>query len=69
MTPSKAHYTFDPNSGIYSNVLDDLTEQDYEANCIYDLDCDGSIGFGDIGIMGENWLNGDTRIFSPCIAP
>jgi unsaturated chondroitin disaccharide hydrolase len=28
----------------------------YEAYNIYDLDGDGSIGFGDVKIIGENWL-------------
>ena len=56
VTPSKAHYTFDPNSRAYTDVLEDKTGQDYLADNIYDLDCDGSIGFGDIAIISENWL-------------
>lgn len=58
VTPSKIHYTFDPNNKAYTNVIDDLIDQDYDANCIYDLDCDGSIGFGDVAVISENWLNG-----------
>jgi hypothetical protein len=56
VTPSKAHYTFDPNSMSYANVLGDIADQNYVANNIYDFDCDGSIGFGDLAIMCENWL-------------
>jgi hypothetical protein len=56
VTPSKAHYTFDPNSRAYTDVLEDKTGQDYLADNIYDLDCDGSIGFGDVAIISENWL-------------
>jgi len=56
VTPSKLHYTFDPNSRAYSNVAGDTTAQDYVADNIYDLDCDGTIGWGDIRIIGENWL-------------
>lgn len=58
VTPSKIHYTFDPNSKTYTNVIDDWAGQDYDANCIYDLDCSSSIGFGDVRIIGENWLDG-----------
>ena len=58
VTPSKAHYTFDPNSNAYAYVLDDVIDQNYTATNIYDLDCDGSIGFGDLGIISENWLDG-----------
>ncbi|GAG16931.1 unnamed protein product, partial [marine sediment metagenome] len=47
VTPSKAHYTFDPNSNAYTDVLDDVIDQNYTATNIYDLDCDGSIGYGD----------------------
>jgi len=56
VTPSKAPYTFDPNSTPYTGVLADQTDQDYVATNIYDLDCDGSIGFGDISVICENWL-------------
>ncbi|MCX5634538.1 MAG: M6 family metalloprotease domain-containing protein [Planctomycetota bacterium] len=56
VTPAKNYYTFDPNSKTYSNVLGDIAVQNYVANNIYDLDCDGSIGFGDLAIMCENWL-------------
>jgi len=29
----------------------------YTQFMVYDLDCDGSIGFGDVGIITENWLD------------
>lgn len=56
VTPSKAHYTFDPSNKAYTDILKDKVRQNYEANNIYDLDCDGSIGFGDLKIMCGNWL-------------
>jgi len=58
VTPSKAHYTFDPNSNAYAYVLDDVIDQNYTATNIYDLDCDGSIGLGDLRIISENWFDG-----------
>jgi len=58
VTPTKNNYSFDPNWTAYTDVLDDWVDQDYDANCIYDLDCDGSIGFGDVAIICENWLDG-----------
>ena len=57
VTPAKNYYTFDPNSMSYANVLGDVADQNYVANNIYDLDCNGSIGFGDLAIMCENWLD------------
>jgi hypothetical protein len=56
VTPSKAHYTFDPNDNTYVDVLDDVADQNYIADNIYDLDCDGSIGLGDVEIIGDYWL-------------
>jgi hypothetical protein len=56
VTLSKAHYTFDPNGRTYIGVTADQTGQDYTANNIYDLDFSGSIGFGDVAIISENWL-------------
>ena len=56
VTPSKTHYTFDPNSMSYANVLGDIADQNYVANNIYDLDCDGTIGYGDVAVISENWL-------------
>ncbi|MBN1788390.1 MAG: PASTA domain-containing protein [Sedimentisphaerales bacterium] len=56
ITPSDSLYVFEPNSTAYINILADVTNQDYTANNIYDLDCDGFIGFGDVAVMGDNWL-------------
>jgi len=56
VTLSKAHYTFDPPNREYTDVLKDKTGQDYSAHNICDLDCDGSIGYGDVAIIHENWL-------------
>jgi len=57
VTPTKQYYTFNPTSISYFNVLADQPDQNYIAgNNIYDLDCDGSIGWGDVAVMAENWL-------------
>jgi hypothetical protein len=57
ITPSKAHYTFAPVNMIYVNVLADQTEQNYQAANIYDVDCDGTIGYGDLHVISINWLD------------
>jgi hypothetical protein len=56
VTPSKAYYTFEPNSKAYTNVLEDKTDQSYLADNIYDLDCDSLISWGDVAVMSDNWL-------------
>ncbi len=56
VTPTKKNYTFDPNWRPYTNVLDDMIDQNYTATNIFDLDCDGVIGLGDIGVFSDNWL-------------
>ncbi|MGD0552817.1 MAG: S8 family serine peptidase [Sedimentisphaerales bacterium] len=56
VTPEKLHYTFNPVRLSYVDVLADQADQNYAANNIYDLDCDGSIGIGDLSVMAENWL-------------
>jgi hypothetical protein len=58
VTPSRQrqHYAFDPNWISYVDVLADQPDQNYIANSVYDLDCDGSIGWGDVGVMADNWL-------------
>lgn len=58
ITPQKQGCTFEPDKTVYVNVLADQTEQNYQAAGIYDLDCDGLIGFGDISIISQNWLDG-----------
>jgi hypothetical protein len=62
VTPSKAHYTFDPSNKVYTNVLEDKTGQDYLADNTYDLDCDGFIGFGDVAVISENWLSNNVDV-------
>ena len=57
VTPTKVHYTFDPNWMSYVDVLADQPDQNYVADNIYDLDCDGSIGWGDVAVMAYNWLD------------
>ncbi|MFC1677387.1 LamG-like jellyroll fold domain-containing protein, partial [Planctomycetota bacterium] len=56
ITPSKTNTTFTPVSTAYADVLDDIEDQNYLANNIYDLDCDGFIGYGDVEIISNNWL-------------
>jgi hypothetical protein len=57
VTPSKTHYTFNSTNRVYTDVLENKTGQNYLADNIYDLDCNGSIGFGDVAIISENWLS------------
>ena len=56
VTPSKERYTFDPNRISYVNVSANEQDQNYTADNIYDLDCDGTIGIGDLALMADNWL-------------
>jgi len=56
ITPSKKHYTFEPNQMIYVNVAANAQDQNYTADNIYDLDCDGVIGLGDFAVMADYWL-------------
>ena len=62
VTPSKADYTFEPTSRAYTNVLADQTDQNYAATNIYDLDCSGYIGFGDVKVIADNWLSSNVDI-------
>jgi endoglucanase len=56
VTPSKKQYTFEPNHMSYANVAANLQDQNYIANNIYDLDCDGAIGLGDFAVLADYWL-------------
>jgi hypothetical protein len=56
VTPGRKHYTFEPNWISYVNVLADLANQNYVAFNIYDLDCDGAIGLGDLTLFVGDWL-------------
>jgi len=62
VTPSKAHYTFEPNLMSYVDVLADQTEQNYQTINIYDLDYDCTIGYGDLAVIAENWLKTPANI-------
>ncbi len=41
---------------IYVNVAANAQDQNYTADNIYDLDCDGIIGLGDFAVMADYWL-------------
>ena len=56
VTPDKKYYTFEPNWTNYVDVLADLADQNYVAFNIYDFDCDGAIGLGDLTLFAGNWL-------------
>jgi hypothetical protein len=56
VTPEKLYYTFNPVGLSYVGVLVDQVEQNYTADNIYDLDCDGYIDLGDVKVMCDNWL-------------
>jgi hypothetical protein len=56
VTPSRKNYTFDPNRISYVDVQANVQDQNYIANNIYDLDCDGTISLGDFAVMFDNWL-------------
>jgi hypothetical protein len=56
VTLEKLHYAFNPAALSYTGTLADQTDRNYAANNIYDLDCDGSIGWGDVLTLSNNWL-------------
>ena len=56
VTLTKKHFTFIPGNGSYVDVLVDQAGQNYTADNIYDLDCDGYIDLGDVKVMCDNWL-------------
>jgi hypothetical protein len=56
VTPSKQQYTFVPNLMSYVDVLADQPNQNYVAYNIYDLDYDCYIGWSDVAVISENWL-------------
>jgi hypothetical protein len=62
IVPTGENYTFDPNSMSYAVVMADQPDQNYVANNIYDLDCDGYIDLGDLAVMAGNWLMQGTGI-------
>jgi hypothetical protein len=56
VTLGRKYYTFEPNWINYFDVLADLADQNYVAFNIYDLDCDGVIGLGDLAVLAGDWL-------------
>lgn len=55
--PTKAEYDFKPLKRTYSNVIANQWHRNYKDISVYDLDDDGSIGWGDIAVMREHWLD------------
>jgi lysophospholipase L1-like esterase len=62
VTPIKDGHLFAPYERAYNSVTTDLLGQNYKDISIYDLDTDGLIGWGDIAVMGENWLVTDPDV-------
>ena len=62
VTPGRKHFTFEPNWISYVDVLADLADQNYIVFNIYDLDCDGAIGLGDLTLFASDWLMTGTGI-------
>jgi hypothetical protein len=62
VTPGKVDYTFVPANMSYANVLGDTLNQDYLAINIYDLDCNGSVGSGDLMVIAQNWLKTSANV-------
>jgi hypothetical protein len=56
VSPARQHYTVEPGWTSYVDVQADIADQNYIANSVYDLDCDGSVGWGDLSILTNNWL-------------
>jgi hypothetical protein len=56
VAPEKQYHTFAPAAIDYVEVLADNSGQNYTANNMYDLDCNGLIELGDISMLVENWL-------------
>jgi lysophospholipase L1-like esterase len=72
VTPARTNYVFDPILMSYADVQSDSTDRNFITGSMYDLDCNGLIGWGDIRAMAINWLstvpgatgnlNGDGRV-------
>ena len=54
--PTGAGSLFTPFQRTYSNVVADQAWQDYKDISMYNLNGDGFIGWGDIGVICEYWL-------------
>lgn len=57
VTPARIYHTFVPADMNYVEVLSDQGGRNYQAENIYDLDCGGFIGWGDVGVIADNWLD------------
>ena len=55
--PEKDNYTFTPAEVNYVDVQVNQTDQNYIADSICDLDCDGFIDFDDLAVIAVNWLS------------
>jgi hypothetical protein len=62
VTPQKDGYLFAPLERTYSNVVADLSGQNYKNVIIYDLDNNGFIGWGDLKIICDNWLQTGSNV-------
>jgi hypothetical protein len=56
IVPIKDGYLFAPSERTYNKVTTNLSEQNYKDLRIYDLDTDGLIGWDDVAVICENWL-------------
>jgi hypothetical protein len=57
VNPTKTGCIFSPAERTYCDVTASQINQNYQDIKIYDLDCDGSIGYGDFGVIDDNWLD------------
>jgi hypothetical protein len=59
VTPTKEKYVFGPSQKIYDKIVTDLPSEEFEGKSItlYDFDADEFIGWGDVMIMCQNWLD------------
>jgi len=55
--PTKTDCTFHPAQKTYDNVIANQVNQNYTNIETYDLDDSGFIGYGDIEVMRNNWLD------------
>jgi hypothetical protein len=56
VTPTKTDYVFTPSSRVYTNVTSDKLAENYTACYLYDLNCNGTVGYDDLAILCSHWL-------------
>jgi hypothetical protein len=56
IAPVKDGYLFGPSKRTYNEVTTDLLSQNYKDVSKYDIDGNGAIGWGDVGVICDNWL-------------